>query len=238
MAASRKSAVYLVDSLSAMKRMNGRRRNWSEVYRFIGSSIMGICSALIAASRMAHAELKEAARSIPQSYEECRRSGPLTREDSALRCVYVLEPELTDRFMACLLRTEAYQQWTNQSCRIIHDQAVVHDQAGYGLICGSTLVGIFSGPCELIYYNPAYEFPQDYGACKARDGQLHQTYEAEPVCTVEVNLPPYYGKANKTVFNSEIGRRLMDACRAQGGNYELALGKYPECRKTFGIQTQ
>jgi len=183
----------------------------------------------------AHVEAGESTRLIPQTYEECKQAGPLAREVSALRCVYTLEPEPTERFTACLLQAETYQQWREQSCRWLPNQ-VVHG-SGYGLRCGNTLVGVFGGPCELIYYNPSYEFPQDYGTCKARDGQLDQTYLAEPLCTAELDLPPYYGAPNKTVFTLEIGRRLMDACRTQGGNYALALGKYPECRKTFEIQT-
>lgn len=200
-------------------------------HRDLTRSLVGVLF-VCAAGSVAHGEVGEAARLIPQTYEECKQAGPLAREVSALRCVYELEPESTERFTTCLLRTEAYQQWRDQSCR------AVHDQAGYGLRCGNTLVGIFSGPCELIYYNPSYEFPKDYGTCKARDGQLGQTYLAEPLCTVEVDLPPYYGAPNKTVFSLESGRRLMDACRIAGGHYELALGKYPECRKTFDVQTQ
>ena len=99
-------------------------------------------------------------------------------------------------------------------------------------------MGIFSGSCEVIYYNPMYEFPGDYPTCKVRDGQLSQTYSGKLLCTVTIDLPPYYGAPNKTVYDPEVGRRLMDACRGHGGRYELALGKYPECRKTFEMITQ
>ncbi len=168
-----------------------------------------------------------AAESIPQTYEACRQAGKLAREVSALRCVYTLEPEPTERFTNCLLQAEAYRQWKDQSCQ------AVHDQTGYSLKCGNTLVGVFSGPCELIYYNPDYSFPSTFETCKMRGGEMGQTYTEKALCSVSIDLPPYYGSPNKTVYDPDVGSHLMEMCRNIGGWYELALGEHPQCRVTF-----
>ena len=104
--------------------------------RYLTRSLVGVLFTF-AAGHMAHAEAGEAVRLIPQTYEECKQAGPLAREVSALRCVYALEPEPTERFTTCLLQAEAYQQWRDQSCRWLPDQIVYG--SGYGLRCGNTL---------------------------------------------------------------------------------------------------
>ena len=188
---------------------------------------MAVACLFIAVGCMARVEAEEPTRLIPQSYKACRQAGSLAREVSALRCIYVLEPEPTERFTACLLRVEAYHEWVNQSCRTVRDPRGWHS-----LICGSTSVGVFSGPCQLVYYNPAYQFPDGFATCKARGGKIDQTYTGEALCTVEVDLAPYEAP-NKTVYNLDIGQRIMGTCRNRGGHYELALDKHPECRLRF-----
>ena len=71
--------------------------------------VVSIC-VLIVVGSAARAHAEETTALIPQSYEECGKAGALAHEFSVLRCLYVLEPEPTERFTACLLRAEAYTQ--------------------------------------------------------------------------------------------------------------------------------
>ncbi|MBI2093498.1 MAG: hypothetical protein HYT88_02080 [Candidatus Omnitrophica bacterium] len=168
-----------------------------------------------------------AANGIPASYEECLRDKNQTSEISQLRCIYSLPLEPTQRTVECLTQTEAYRSWAGQSCN------ATHDETGYGLSCGQTRVGIHDLPCELIFYSPEYAFPADFIECQKRSGKISPTYTGDKICSIEIELPPFYGQPNKTVVNLEVGQRLMEACRVQGGFYELALGEHPQCYAAF-----
>ena len=93
--------------------------------------------------------------------------------------------------------------------------------------------GIFSGPCQLMFYNPDYTFPRNFDECQQRGGHLSATYTRARACSVTVTLPPFYDSPNKAVYDTDVGARLMNDCQARGGFFEMVVGEYPECRATF-----
>lgn len=74
--------------------------------------------------------------------------------------------------------------------------------------------------CRLTFYNPNFEFPQDYDGCIAGKGRDAAT--ALPRCLVTIE--PRYA------YDKGTAMELLNKCRALGGTYD---SKQPSCSLWF-----
>ena len=148
---------------------------------------------------------KKVFEGVPNNYLDCLNTDPkfnyLSEKESNLRCQYsVWEEKDQSKYQQCL-------QIGGREISLIADTFDPNNPS------------YAKSFCEMIFYNPNYEFPKNFEECEGEkkggiiggDGSTQGGVMRKKTCLASVEL--------STAFDKTVAQKLIDKCRTLGGDY-------------------